>query len=84
MKSQIFHKLNNFFKPEVLKVINESHLHSNHSQSPNTGNSHFFIEIKSDLLTSISRIEGQRLIYETLSEEMNSKIHALRIKIIYN
>ena len=84
MRSQIFHKLNNFFKPEVLEVKNESHLHSSHSQSPNTGNSHFFVEIKSKMLSSISRLDGQRLIYKVLNEELKTTIHALRIKIIYN
>ena len=83
MKSEIFHKLNNYFKPTYLEILNESSLHSGHEHSPNNGNSHFFVEIKADSLTKLSRVEGQKLIYEVLSDEMKTKIHALRIKILY-
>ena len=83
MKLEIFHKLNNYFKPSHLKVLNESSLHAGHKNSPNNGNSHFFVEIKADNLTKLSRVEGQKLIYKVLSAEMQTKIHALRIKILY-
>ena len=82
-ESTIFNKLSDYFSPTHLEVINESHKHKGHSQSPNSGNSHFLIIISSDKLKSMSRLDGQRKIYEVLEKEMKSQIHALQIKIIY-
>ena len=41
-ESTIYKKLR-FFKPEILKVVNDSEKHKGHSGSPNSGNSHFSI-----------------------------------------
>ena len=82
-ESTIFNKLSDYFSPTHLEVINESHKHKGHSQSPNSGNSHFLIIITSDKLQSMSRLDGQRKIYEVLEKEMKNQIHALQIKIIY-
>ena len=84
MKSQIYQKLKIFFEPKVLEVINESKLHKGHAQSPQTGNSHFFIKISSRKLDNQSRVNGQRMVYKVLEEELKNHIHALRIQIVYN
>ena len=81
-ESTIYKKLFIKFKPSFLKVENESHLHSNHAQSPKSGNSHFSVTIKSEVLDKLNRIEGQRRIYDVLKEEMKNHIHALKIKIL--
>ena len=81
-ESTIYKKLFNFFKPEVLEVTNDSHKHHGHSGSPNTGNSHFTIKIKSTRLSQLTRIEGQREVYNVLKNEMQNQIHALSIKIL--
>jgi len=81
-ESTIYKKLNDFFEPEHLEVINDSHKHNGHAGSPNTGNSHFSIIIRSAQLSSINRVAGQRLIYGVLKEEMKNSIHALSIKIL--
>ena len=49
-ESSIYKKLYESFKPSILEIENESHLHNNHPQSPKSGNSHFSIVIKSSLL----------------------------------
>ena len=82
MKSIIYQKLSNYFKPEVLEVINESDKHSNHSESPNTGNSHFFVRIKSKKFKKKRLIESHKMIYKALDKEMRDCIHALRIQIL--
>ena len=82
-ESTIFKKLTNYFSPTHLKVINESHKHQGHHQSPNSGNSHFLIIITSDKLKGMSRLAGQRKIYKVFEKEMKNQIHALQIKIIY-
>ena len=81
-ESTIYKKLNTNFKPSFLKVENESHLHRNHPQSPKEGNSHFYVEIKSSVFNNLSRLQSQRRIYKVLENEMNSFVHALRIKIL--
>ena len=52
-ESTIYKKLYDFFKPEILKVINDSEKHKGHSGSPNSGNSHFSITIKSKKLNGL-------------------------------
>ena len=81
-ESTIYKKLEINFKPSFLKVENESHLHENHPQSPEGGNSHFYVEIKSSIFNNLSRLQSQRRIYKVLENEMKSFVHALRIKIL--
>ena len=81
-ESTIYKKLYDFFKPEILKVINDSEKHKGHLGSPNSGNSHFSIIIKSKKLKGMTKINGQRAIYKVLEEDLAEYIHALSIKII--
>ena len=81
-ESTIYNKLHEFFKPEVLEVINDSEKHRGHSGSPNSGNSHFSVTIKSEKLNGLSRINGQRAIHQVLKKDLSEYIHALSIKII--
>ena len=82
-ESTIFKKLSDYFSPTHLEVINESHKHKGHAQSPNSGNSHFLTIINSDKLRGMSRLAGQREVYKALEKEMKNQIHALQIKILY-
>ena len=81
-ESTIYKKLNDFFKPEILKVINDSEKHKGHLGSPNSGNSHFSITIKSEKLRGLSRVVGQRAIRKVLEKDLSEYIHAISIKII--
>ena len=81
-ESTIYRKLNDFFKPEILEVINDSEKHKGHVGSPNSGNSHFSITIKSKKLKGLSRINGQRAIHNVLEKDLSEYIHAISIKII--
>ena len=75
-------KLNAEFAPEKLEVINESHKHAGHAGSPGTGESHFHIYIVSEKFKGLSRVEIHRQINNCLSEELQTKIHALSIKAL--
>ena len=81
-ESTIYEKLKIFFEPDFLEVLNDSYKHSGHLGSPNNGNSHFTVIIKSNKFSNLSRVEGQRLIYGVLSDEIKKGIHALSIKIL--
>ena len=73
-ESTIFKKLNKYFHPSHLEVENNSHKHATHSQSPNTGNSHFRVTIKSKKLEKMTRLEGQREVYKVLGKELKTNI----------
>ena len=81
-ESNIYKKLYDFFKPEILKVMNDSEKHKGHSGSPNSGNSHFSVTIKSKKLDGLSKVDGQREIHKVLEEDLSKYIHAISIKII--
>ena len=81
-ESTIYKKLSDFFTPDHLQVINDSEKHKGHSGSPNSGNSHFSITIKSKKLSGLTRVNGQRAIHQVLKEDLAEYIHALSIKII--
>lgn len=73
--------LNNLGINDV-EVVNNSHLHQNHQQSPNNGISHFKLIIKDKQLSELPKVKSHQKIYSCLSEEMKSFIHALEIEII--
>ena len=80
MESTIREKLLRALQPTRLDVINESHLHAGHRGSPGTGESHFRVLIVSAVFAGKSRLERHRLVNETLSEELEGKVHALALK----
>lgn len=80
MEMKIKEKLEKIYQPKFLMVVNQSHLHKGHMGDDGSGESHFLIEIESDFFESLSRLDSQRSIHQTLDEEMK-KIHALSLKI---
>lgn len=80
LESSIREKLTAKFAPELLEVVNESHLHAGHAGSPGTGESHFRVAIVAATFAGKSRIERHRLINTTLTDEFKGGVHALAIK----
>jgi len=80
MQKRLEDKLNEFFSPLFLQVANESYMHQGHAGDDGSGESHFSIEISSEKLNGLDRLEGQRLVYKIISDEMEV-IHAMSIKI---
>jgi len=78
---RIEEKLNKDFTPESLVVVDESHLHAGHAGARPQGESHFRVEITSIVFEGLSRVSRQRLIYQSLSKEMASDIHALSLVV---
>ena len=79
IENQIRTKLISAFSPEHIEIKNESHLHQGHASSPQTGESHFRLNIVSSKFEGKSRIERHRMINEVLSEELAGPVHALAI-----
>ena len=68
-------KLAAAFDPEVLDVINESHLHA----VPAGSEQHFKVVIVSDRFESESRLSRHRSVHAVLAEEITGGVHALSI-----
>ncbi len=74
-------KLTEAFQPAHLDVINESHLHAGHRNSPGTGESHFRVRIVSPLFGGKTRLARHRLVNEVLAAELKGKVHALALEL---
>jgi BolA protein len=81
MKQRIENLLKNNLNYQKLEVINNSHLHKGHSESDDTGETHFKISIFSPELNSIPKIQAHRKINKLLESEFKKGLHALEIKI---
>ena len=82
VEDAIREKLTEAFAPAHLEVANESHLHSGHAASPETGESHFRVTIVSDRFEGTSRVERHRLVNEVLAAELAGPVHALAIEAV--
>ena len=67
-------------KIESISVIDNSALHKKHKFF-DPRKHHLCLEIKSNYLNSLSKVEAQREIMKVLADELRTKIHALEIKI---
>ncbi len=68
------------FKIEEIKIIDNSKMHSKHKFF-DSEKYHLSIDIESNYLKSLNKIDSHRLIMSLLKEELKTKIHALEIKI---
>ena len=72
-------KLTATLNPIRLEVIDESHRHAGHAGARPGGETHFRVEVVAAAFQGKSLLERQRLVYETLREEMSDQIHALSL-----
>lgn len=85
MEKIIFKKLQEAFEPELLEVVNNSHLHSGHFavENPQHHNqTHFLVKISAKSFTNKSKVSIHRQINNLLKDEFKNGLHALEIKII--
>ncbi|XP_059084937.1 bolA-like protein DDB_G0274169 [Tigriopus californicus] len=75
IESKIREKLTNKFVPIHFEVVNESYMHN----VPKGSETHFKVMIVSDVFKDLALIKRHRLVNETLTEELESGVHALSI-----
>jgi BolA protein len=80
VESRMREKLVAALQPLRLDIINESHLHAGHRNSPGTGESHFRVLVVSSAFAGKSRVDRHRLVNEALAAELKGGVHALAIK----
>jgi|TARA_B110000967_G_scaffold160420_1_gene166303 stress-induced morphogen len=76
----IENKIKRNIKVENILIIDNSTFHKKHKFF-DPKKCHLCLEIKSNYLNSLSKIEAQRKIMKVLADELRTKIHALEIKI---
>jgi BolA protein len=72
-------KLTERFSPSRLEISDESHRHAGHAGARPEGETHFSVTIVAAAFIGLSRIARQRLVYQTLAEELATRIHALSL-----
>jgi BolA protein len=74
-------KLEAAFAPTHLNVIDETNQHHGHAAWKESGETHFKVEITAAAFTGKSRVERQRLVYATLTDDLNAGVHALALVV---
>ena len=72
-------KLTARFAPLRLEVVDESHRHEGHAGAQPGGETHFNVTLVSAAFVGMSRVARQRLVYETLADELRGGVHALAL-----
>jgi len=72
-------KLTEGLAPTRLDIIDDSHRHAGHAGARPEGETHFTVTIVSPRFAGLNRVARQRLVYETLAEELRTRIHALSL-----
>lgn len=79
VEDRIRAKLEQHFKPVLLRVENQSHLHAGHAGDDGTGETHFAVEIVADIFKGQSRVACHRMVHDILEDDIRTRIHALSI-----
>ena len=77
----IVKKLSKAFNPYELNVIDESDKHIGHAGYKPEGETHFKVKMKATVFYGLTRLDMQRQVFKALSEEMESRIHALSLEL---
>jgi BolA protein len=82
VRDTIAEKLTQAFAPVHLDVIDQSHLHAGHAGARPGGETHFSVHIVSQAFRGKTRIERHRMVNETLTRELQGRVHALAIRAL--
>ena len=72
-------KLTERLAPIRLDIIDESYRHAGHEGAQPGGETHFSVTIVSAAFVGQTRVARQRLVYQTLTEELATRVHALSL-----
>jgi BolA protein len=66
--------------PEAVEIHDESRDHAGHAGAKESGGGHFEVVVVSGLFEGRSTLTRHRMIYETVSDLIPARIHALSIR----
>jgi BolA family transcriptional regulator, general stress-responsive regulator len=72
-------KLTERLAPIRLDIVDESYRHAGHEGAQPGGETHFSVRIVSAAFVGQTRVARQRLVYQTLTEELATRVHALSL-----
>ena len=72
-------KLIDRFAPTRLVIVDESDRHAGHAGAHPDGETHFAITIVARAFAGLNRVARQRLVYQTLADELATRVHALSL-----
>ncbi len=72
-------KLTERLTPIRLEINDESYRHAGHEGARPEGETHFSVTIVSAAFIGRNRLDRQRLVYQTLAEELATRVHALSL-----
>jgi BolA family transcriptional regulator, general stress-responsive regulator len=73
-------KLTQRFAPTRLEIIDDSARHAGHPGGAGQGGeTHFTVTLVSAVFAGMGRVARQRLVYETLADELKGGVHALAL-----
>lgn len=79
-------KLTARFAPTRLEIVDDSERHIGHAGHPGGagqgGESHFTVTVVSAAFVGLGRVARQRLVYETVADELKGGVHALALTTI--
>lgn len=78
IENEIRERLQIAFDPTRLEVVNESHRHAGHSGDDGSGESHFAILVRAEVLATMGRVARHRAVHKALGD-INTRVHALAI-----
>jgi BolA protein len=78
-RDNITEKLTEAFKPQSLRVEDESHKHEGHAGHRPGGETHFRVYIVSEAFRGKGRIDRHRMINAALARELEGGVHALAL-----
>ena len=78
--NQIEKKIKNNVELEQIKIIDNTEAHKNH-KSFQQGKLHLIVEIKSNYLNNLSRLEAEKILMRIIKDEFKKNIHALEIRL---
>ena len=78
-RDTITDKLTEAFKPQSLRVEDESHKHEGHAGHRPGGETHFRVYIVSEAFRGKGRIDRHRMINAALARELEGGVHALAL-----
>jgi BolA protein len=73
-------RLRRALQPTRLAVTDDSEAHRGHAGHDARGESHFTVEVESELFTGVGRVQRQRMVNAPLADLLVERIHALAIK----
>tara|TARA_B100001778_G_C18346700_1_gene520065 strand:- start:444 stop:698 length:255 start_codon:yes stop_codon:yes gene_type:complete len=78
--NQIEAKIKNKIKIEEIKIIDNSDAHKSH-KSFQKGKLHLILEVKSNYLNKLKRLEAEKILMAIIKDEFKHNIHALEIRL---